>query len=133
MWKKQMLHSHSSKKKKKKSARRRRSSVFKAVKGETCRSRIPCTPAVASVQEFPLPPLPSNVSLEILASEIRQARERKGIPDQTGRCQPPSFTDSAVLESWVKCTREAGRVTEFSEVARLQINTQKLIRCVYVC
>ena len=85
-------------------------------------------------QGCPLPPLLFNIALEVLATAIREEKERKGIP--IGKeVKLPLFTDDMIL--YIENPKDATRkllelINEFGKVAAYRINTQKSLAFLYV-
>ena len=84
-------------------------------------------------QGCPLSPLFFNIVLEVLATAIREEKERKWI--QIGKEVKPSvFADDRIL--YIKSPKENIRkllelISEFSKVAGYKINTQKSLAFLY--
>ena len=81
----------------------------------------------------PLSPLLFNVVLEVLATTIREEKERKGI--QIGKEVKPSlFADDMIL--YIENPKDSTRklldlINEYSKVAAYKINTQKSLAFLY--
>ena len=79
-------------------------------------------------QGCPLSPLLLNIVLEVLATEIREEKEIKGIQIRKEEVNLSLFTDDMIL--YIENPKDTIRkllelITEFSKVARYKINTQK--------
>ena len=83
----------------------------------------------------PFSPLLFNIVLEVLATAIREEKERKGI--QIGKEVKPSlFADDMILyaENPEDTTRKLLELTnEYSKVTGYKINTQKSLAFLYTC
>ena len=81
------------------------------------------------IQDCPVSPLLFNIVLEVLATAIREEKERKGT--QTGKEVKPSlFADDMIV--YTENPKDSIRkllelIREFSKVSGYKINTQKLL------
>ena len=85
-------------------------------------------------QGCPLSPLLFNIVLEVLAPEIREEKERKGIQIGKEEVKLSLFADDMIL--YVENPKDGIRkllelISEFSKVAGYKINTQKSIAFLY--
>ena len=90
----------------------------------------PLTPG----QGCPLSPLLLNIVLEVLATAIREERERKGIQIRKEKVKLSLFADDMTL--YIENPKESIRkslelISEFSKVTGYNINTQKRLSCLY--
>ena len=79
-------------------------------------------------------PLLFNIFLEVLATEIREEKEIKGIQTGTGEVKLSLFADDMILhrENPKDSTRKLLElISEFSKVERYKINTQKSLAFLY--
>ena len=85
-------------------------------------------------QGCPLLPLLFNIFLEVLATEIREEKEIKGIQTGTGEVKLSLFADDMILhrENPKDSTRKLLElISEFSKVEGYKINTQKSLAFLY--
>ena len=85
-------------------------------------------------QGCPLSPLLFNIVLEVLASEIRQHKETKGMQSGKEDVKRTLFTDDMILyvENPKDSTQELLElIHEFSKVAGYKINVQKSVAFLY--
>ena len=85
-------------------------------------------------QGCPLSPLLFNILLEVLATEIRQHKEIKGIRIGKEEVKLSLFADDMIL--YIKNPKEStpkllDLISEFSRVAGYKINTQKYVTFQY--
>ena len=80
------------------------------------------------------PPLLFNIGLEVLATEIREEKEIKGIQIEKEELKLSLFADDMIL--YIENPKDSIRkllelISEFSKVARYKINTQKSLAFLY--
>ena len=85
-------------------------------------------------QGWQLTPLLFNIVLEVLAMAIRQHKERKGIQIGKEEVKQSLFADDMIL--YIKNPKEStpkllDLISEFNNVARYKINTQKSVALLY--
>ena len=85
-------------------------------------------------QGCPLSPLLFNIILEVLASAIREEKERKGIQIGKEELKLSLFVDDMIL--YIENPKDNIRkllelISEFSKVAGYKINTQKSLAFLY--
>ena len=81
-------------------------------------------------QGSPLSPILFNIVLEVLATEIREGKEIKGIQIGKGKGKLSLFADDIIL--YMEITKGATRkllefINEFGKVSGYKINTQKSV------
>ena len=85
-------------------------------------------------QECPLSPLLFNIVLEVLALEIREEKEIKGIQIGKEEVKPSLFASDMIL--YIENPKDTIRkllelISEFSKVSGYKINTQKSLVFLY--
>ena len=85
-------------------------------------------------QECPLPPLLFNIALEVLAAEIREEKEIKGIQIGKEKVKLSLFADDMIL--YIENPKDSTRkllelINEHNKVAGYKINTQKSLAFLY--
>ena len=85
-------------------------------------------------QGCPLPPLLFNIVLEVLATEIREEKEIKGIQTRKEEVKLSLFADDMIL--YTENPKDATRkllelINEFGKVAGYRINAQKSLAFLY--
>ena len=85
-------------------------------------------------QGCPLSPLLFNIVLEVLATEIREEKEIKGIQIRKEVVKLSLFADDMIL--YIEYPKDSIRkllelISEFSKVARYKINTHKSLAFLY--
>ena len=85
-------------------------------------------------QGSPLSPLLFNIVLEVLATEIREEKEIKGIQIGKEEVKLSLFTEAMILyiENLQDSTRKLLElINEYSNVAAYKVNTQKYLTLLY--
>ena len=85
-------------------------------------------------QRWPVSPLLFNIVLEVLDTAIREEKEMKGIQFRKEEVKLSLFADDMI--PYIENPKDSIRkllelITEFSEVARYKINTQKSLSFLY--
>ena len=85
-------------------------------------------------QECPLSPLLFNIILEVLATEIREEKERKVVQIRKEEVKLSLFADDIIL--YIENPKDSVRkllelISEFSKVTGYKINTQKSLAFLY--
>ena len=85
-------------------------------------------------QGCPLLPLLFNIGLEVLATAIREEKEKKGIQIGKEEVKLSLFADDMIL--YIENPKDATRkllelINEFGKVAGYKINAQKSLACLY--
>ena len=86
-------------------------------------------------QGCPLSPLLFKIVLKILATEIREEKEIKGIQIRKEEAKLSLFADDMIL--YIKNPKDSIRkflelISDFSKVVGYKINTQKSLTCLYI-